>query len=199
MRRPSTRICFFGVISVICRSPGSRSSGGASREKLDHAFVRGFWCFEMDEMARPFSNLGLWFQKVFGKSVHPSAEDHRVVTSPIEATRHLDFRQHRCTVTHQCHAGGMSRPIPGEAALKIARLHEVVDEVLDLTIEGARRMRPVPEQVIEIKTASLAAVADKLGRPELLVEGLVPDLLDMVRSEERRVGKECRSRWSPYH
>ena len=23
--------------------------------------------------------------------------------------------------------------------------------------------------------------------------------LDMDRSEERRVGKECRSRWSPYH
>ncbi len=22
---------------------------------------------------------------------------------------------------------------------------------------------------------------------------------DIVRSEERRVGKECRSRWSPYH
>src|SRR2546430_7088675 len=25
------------------------------------------------------------------------------------------------------------------------------------------------------------------------------DLLGCVRSEERRVGKECRSRWSPYH
>nr|WP_073994937.1 hypothetical protein [Enterococcus faecium] len=24
-------------------------------------------------------------------------------------------------------------------------------------------------------------------------------LIDWVRSEERRVGKECRSRWSPYH
>ena len=23
--------------------------------------------------------------------------------------------------------------------------------------------------------------------------------IDRVRSEERRVGKECRSRWSPYH
>ena len=23
--------------------------------------------------------------------------------------------------------------------------------------------------------------------------------VDYVRSEERRVGKECRSRWSPYH
>src|SRR5256885_10489305 len=25
------------------------------------------------------------------------------------------------------------------------------------------------------------------------------DLLKRARSEERRVGKECRSRWSPYH
>ena len=25
------------------------------------------------------------------------------------------------------------------------------------------------------------------------------DLIDIYRSEERRVGKECRSRWSPYH
>ena len=26
-----------------------------------------------------------------------------------------------------------------------------------------------------------------------------PELTFLVRSEERRVGKECRSRWSPYH
>ena len=25
------------------------------------------------------------------------------------------------------------------------------------------------------------------------------DVVEKVRSEERRVGKECRSRWSPYH
>ena len=25
------------------------------------------------------------------------------------------------------------------------------------------------------------------------------DIRDALRSEERRVGKECRSRWSPYH
>ena len=30
---------------------------------------------------------------------------------------------------------------------------------------------------------------------KLDVEGAVP----LTRSEERRVGKECRSRWSPYH
>ena len=28
---------------------------------------------------------------------------------------------------------------------------------------------------------------------------VVPPVELIVRSEERRVGKECRSRWSPYH
>src|SRR2546425_10959152 len=27
----------------------------------------------------------------------------------------------------------------------------------------------------------------------------IPDMKFEIRSEERRVGKECRSRWSPYH
>ena len=27
----------------------------------------------------------------------------------------------------------------------------------------------------------------------------IKPLLRLLRSEERRVGKECRSRWSPYH
>src|SRR3712207_8632859 len=35
------------------------------------------------------------------------------------------------------------------------------------------------------------------GDPELDVGHVAPD--DRQRSEERRVGKECRSRWSPYH
>ena len=35
-----------------------------------------------------------------------------------------------------------------------------------------------------------------------MAKGVVTDLDEAsatVRSEERRVGKECRSRWSPYH
>src|SRR3712207_9478903 len=28
---------------------------------------------------------------------------------------------------------------------------------------------------------------------------LICEMVDWARSEERRVGKECRSRWSPYH
>src|ERR1035441_66454 len=32
-----------------------------------------------------------------------------------------------------------------------------------------------------------------------IAKGLFDQPLDFIRSEERRVGKECRSRWSPYH
>mgnify|MGYP002064153619 CR=1 FL=1 len=39
--------------------------------------------------------------------------------------------------------------------------------------------------------AAKAPTRDKLG--------LFPGEDDTVRSEERRVGKECRSQWSPYH
>ena len=35
-----------------------------------------------------------------------------------------------------------------------------------------------------------------LPNPELLTD---EDVFLLIRSEERRVGKECRSRWSPYH
>src|SRR3712207_6163181 len=33
----------------------------------------------------------------------------------------------------------------------------------------------------------------------LPIESVGPTQLKYIRSEERRVGKECRSRWSPYH
>src|ERR1051326_1819646 len=39
-----------------------------------------------------------------------------------------------------------------------------------------------------------AAVALPLEKQFSTIAGL-----DSMRSEERRVGKECRSRWSPYH
>src|SRR5256885_3339208 len=45
--------------------------------------------------------------------------------------------------------------------------------------------------------------AAQLGRGKLSSEKLLHDFNSMkfeaIRSEERRVGKECRSRWSPYH
>ena len=44
----------------------------------------------------------------------------------------------------------------------------------------------------------------KYAKLSLLLSSLVNSILSnmlllLARSEERRVGKECRSRWSPYH
>ena len=39
-----------------------------------------------------------------------------------------------------------------------------------------------------------------LVKPVPMALRLMPDAeMELPRSEERRVGKECRSRWSPYH
>src|ERR1017187_5747423 len=40
---------------------------------------------------------------------------------------------------------------------------------------------------------------DERGREPVQVDGGARKLGERDRSEERRVGKECRSRWSPYH
>ena len=52
---------------------------------------------------------------------------------------------------------------------------------------GANADWPIASKTIEEGAHLVAAICKyyKLGRPQ--------------RSEERRVGKECRSRWSPYH
>ncbi len=53
-------------------------------------------------------------------------------------------------------------------------------------------MSQVTEQSVRFQTA-LASI-------KLIQASAVLDLTeDDFRSEERRVGKECRSRWSPYH
>src|SRR2546422_8941777 len=68
------------------------------------------------------------------------------------------------------------------------------------------RARPVvfvPFRLPNVATADVIQRFGYLFRRTLLDRGLLPDLERLLsgeeRSEERRVGKECRSRWSPYH
>ena len=46
---------------------------------------------------------------------------------------------------------------------------------------------------------SFAAANGDTCMVDLLTATNIPDANIADRSEERRVGKECRSRWSPYH
>ena len=53
--------------------------------------------------------------------------------------------------------------------------------------------RPNPSKTWGYLAPVLAVIATMIGG------GVMFALLGKDRSEERRVGKECRSRWSPYH
>mgnify|MGYP000032173055 CR=1 FL=1 len=44
-----------------------------------------------------------------------------------------------------------------------------------------------------------ADMTSKAGINTLLSAVADEQMVGLIRSEERRVGKECRSRWSPYH
>ena len=48
-------------------------------------------------------------------------------------------------------------------------------------------------------TVSTDTLSEFRDQEEVTLGGVVDALKEIVRSEERRVGKECRSRWSPYH
>ena len=64
--------------------------------------------------------------------------------------------------------------------------------------EGGMVKRTERIASINVGEGIIGRVVDTLGNP---IDGKGPisgDLFEM-RSEERRVGKECRSRWSPYH
>src|SRR5256885_10320690 len=50
-----------------------------------------------------------------------------------------------------------------------------------------------------LEVVALLAGHAELVALHLVGDALEPEALHELRSEERRVGKECRSRWSPYH
>src|SRR5260221_5595986 len=66
-------------------------------------------------------------------------------------------------------------------------------------------------QAAELATVSSGIVVGKVGTAVAYADDLVREIhhgdiatgerkvVTLKRSEERRVGKECRSRWSPYH
>jgi|GEM_PF-4384420 len=75
------------------------------------------------------------------------------------------------------------------------------------------RVHPLLLVLIAISLAAVAQICFKTGMDNIAIAGgptkqalvllraiFTPFVfVGLMRSEERRVGKECRSRWSPYH
>ena len=79
--------------------------------------------------------------------------------------------------------------VPNVAADLQQRLQSMTQQILSRT-----RLQGI------IQTFHLYTGEQGVADPESMVERMRQDIkIDLVRSEERRVGKECRSRWSPYH
>src|SRR3989475_6569557 len=87
-------------------------------------------------------------------------------------------------------AGRAARAVKA-TAMDTGKVKEIVDKWVIPTPGGAYMAglenRPV------LASASASTVVDTIGREYLDFQS------GQMRSEERRVGKECRSRWSPYH
>src|ERR1043165_5011981 len=85
----------------------------------------------------------------------------------------------------------------GEDGLEIGKLYDYDIIILDLMLpdidgyEVLRRLRAA-----RVRTPIL--ILSGLSELDHKIKGLGFGA-DDYRSEERRVGKECRSRWSPYH
>ena len=63
-------------------------------------------------------------------------------------------------------------------------------------------MKPYYEKLRELREGQdlkQSDVALVLGTTQQVYSRYEKGINELPRSEERRVGKECRSRWSPYH
>ena len=78
----------------------------------------------------------------------------------------------------------ISQPDHGEQALEIADTLVRSGAIDVLAIDSVAALVPRAE------------IEGDMGDPQM---GLQARLMSQARSEERRVGKECRSRWAPYH
>ena len=83
--------------------------------------------------------------------------------------------------------------------------HSYVSSVFHIVFSTKQRMQLIPADRQSRLWNYLAGIALNHGIQVLAVGGTEDHVHMLVvlpadtRSEERRVGKECRSRWSPYH
>ena len=52
---------------------------------------------------------------------------------------------------------------------------------------------------LQVKQGEILAMLGPNGAGKTSLISIICGIVKPSRSEERRVGKECRSRWSPYH
>ena len=70
---------------------------------------------------------------------------------------------------------------------------------LSIRAEDLARRSAASFDLVLVRAVAKLSILIEYASPLLKPNGLLVSSKALCRSEERRVGKECRSRWSPYH
>src|SRR5882724_12326784 len=96
------------------------------------------------------------------------------------------------------HLIGKLHDLKREISKVIVGQEEIIDQLLITFLSGGHALlEGVPGLAKTLMIRTLSEAIDLKFRRIQFTPDLMPS--DIIRSEERRVGKECRSRWSPYH
>ena len=106
------------------------------------------------------------------------------------------------------YVGSLKRRVELQNSGQFDEIYIMIADAQALT-DNADNPEKVRQNIIEVALDYLACGLDP-EKSTLFIQSQIPELCEMTfyymdlvtvsrRSEERRVGKECRSRWSPYH
>src|SRR5260370_25585305 len=134
-------------------------------------------------LIKPNVGLMVWTLLLFGISMYVLAK----LAFP-RITQALDKRQHMIedSIDHADQIRHEADELLAEYRERLQAARVQADEIID----RARKAAETREHESEDEARK---------RREELLERARRDIETETRSEERRVGKECRSRWSPYH
>ena len=83
--------------------------------------------------------------------------------------------------------------------IKKQTIDQIVDRIMELPERTKLQLLAPVVRGRKGEHVKLLEDAKKSGYVRVRVDGILYDLSEKIELEERRVGKECRSRWSPYH
>src|SRR6266850_4270951 len=100
------------------------------------------------------------------------------------------------------------KPLPTEPLEKYDNSPAVAAPILEISPALVSPFGPYTSYQVNVDANGNNRVGDAANEPSICVDRNNPNRMSIgwrqfnsvaSRSEERRVGKECRSRWSPYH
>ena len=146
-------------------------------------------------VGRPLIIGGVAIESELGAEGHSDADVglHAITDALLGCIGEGDIGQH-FPPTDERWRGAASWKFLDHAASLVAAKGGSINHV-DVTIICERPKVGPHRDAMKVKIAEIL----KIDAGRVSVKATTTEGLGFTRSEERRVGKECRSRWSPYH